>query len=60
VTDLNRNLTKLWARVMFGRIRPPRGRLTSGAGLRILITVIIWALLMAVLPAMCVGPTGPH
>jgi hypothetical protein len=59
VSDLNRNLTTLWARVIVGRLFP-RGGIFSRMGLKILITVAIWCLMLVVLPAMCVGPTGPE
>jgi Domain of Unknown Function with PDB structure (DUF3857) len=53
VSDINRNAAKLYARTIFGRIRPAV-RLLTRRNLW-LLAVVIW--LVAVLPSMCSGPT---
>jgi transglutaminase-like putative cysteine protease len=56
VNDLARNTTKLWARVIFGRIHPPARGIIRRHGWRILVFAI-W-LLIVVGPAMCNSHPG--
>jgi hypothetical protein len=59
VSDIGRNTAKLWARVIFGRIRPAALLSVNRLTLRIFVFILVWTLMMT-LSAMCHSiPTEP-
>lgn len=57
ITDISRNTTKLWARVIFGRIRPVTLFRVNRLSLRIFVFIVVWTLVMT-LSAMCHSVSG--